>query len=576
MYTPHFKLSEPPFSIAPNPRYLYLSPQHREALAHLLYGVGVGGGFVALTGEVGTGKTTLCRCLVEQLPEDVDIALIFNPRLNPRELLANICDELRVAYPGSKASLKQLIDGLNHHLLETHARGRRTVVVIDEAQNLSFDVLEQIRLLTNLETNQAKLLQIILVGQPELNQILDRRNLRQLSQRITARYHLNPLSLAETQDYIQHRLAVSGGRDALFTGSAIREIYRRSGGIPRLVNVICDRALLGAYTIGRTRVNRGIARQAARELLPEAPARRWRLATAFTVALAGAAGLAYWRAPPEWLKSSDNPPPEQKTAGSPEQSSREKPGQNTALAGAPANAARDGAGGAAPKPAEPVTPPDAGTPPTQATAAAAAKEPLPRRLASPDLTRSAAFARLLSLWKLEPPSVAEEPCAFVEPLGLRCLSVHDTWFQLQNLNHPAVLELVLPEGVKRYVTLAGIRDGKVELSLDGENAVYDLAEILPFWRGDAVLLWRPPGGMMKPLTVGDRSEAVKWIRERLPDAPAPSGQENYFDAGLKARIAAFQTEQGLTPDGMVGAYTMIHLGMRIEDAGEPRLAPVSP
>jgi general secretion pathway protein A len=261
MYTQHFRLSEPPFSIAPNPRYLYLSPQHREALAHLLYGIGVGGGFVVLSGEVGTGKTTLCRALLDQLPEDVEIALIFNPRLNSRELLAGICDELHIPYSGPKASLKQLIDALNRHLLDAHARGRRVIVLIDEAQNLRFDVLEQVRLLTNLETNQTKLLQIILVGQPELNQILDRPNLRQLAQRITARYHLNPLSLTATRDYIRHRMTVAGGSERVFSGNAIRAIHRQARGIPRLINVIADRALLGAYTLGKLRVSAPTARR---------------------------------------------------------------------------------------------------------------------------------------------------------------------------------------------------------------------------------------------------------------------------------------------------------------------------
>ena len=266
MYTQHFQLSELPFSIAPNPRYLFLSPQHREALAHLLYGIGVGGGFVVLTGEVGMGKTTLCRALIDQLPEDVDIALVFNPRLNSRELLASICDELSIPYSGPRASLKSLIDALNRHLLDAHAKGRRVLVLIDEAQNLRFDVLEQVRLLTNLETNQHKLLQIILVGQPELNEILDRPNLRQLAQRITARYHLEPLNLAATREYIRHRLKVADARNEIFSATGMREVFKRSGGIPRLVNLIGDRALLGAYTLGKKEVDRKIVRRAAVEL----------------------------------------------------------------------------------------------------------------------------------------------------------------------------------------------------------------------------------------------------------------------------------------------------------------------
>lgn len=246
MYTQYFQFTEQPFSIAPNPRFLFMSPRHQEGFAHLLYGIGQGGGFVALTGEVGTGKTTLCHCLLQQLPEDVDIALILNPRVNPVELLAALCDELQIAYPAKTLRLKLMVDIINKYLLAAYARGRRTVVMIDEAQNLSFDVLEQVRLLTNLETSQTKLLQIILVGQPELTALLAKDDLRQLAQRITARYHLKALSFKETAEYIRHRLLVAGCGTQLFNNSAVRTIYRRSGGIPRLINTICDRALLGA------------------------------------------------------------------------------------------------------------------------------------------------------------------------------------------------------------------------------------------------------------------------------------------------------------------------------------------
>jgi general secretion pathway protein A len=570
MYTKHFRLDEPPFSIAPNPRYLYLSPQHREALAHLLYGIGVGGGFVALTGEVGTGKTTLCRCLLEQLPEDVDIALIFNPRLNSRELLAGICDELRIAHPG-KASLKQLIDVLNHHLLDAHARGRRTIVLIDEAQNLRFDVLEQIRLLTNLETNQAKLLQIILVGQPELSQVLDRPNLRQLSQRITARYHLDPLSRRETGDYIRHRLAVSGCRDPLFTGAAIRLIHARSGGIPRLINVICDRALLGAYTLGRNRVNWFVARKAAGELLPGAGAGlvpRWAAGLAGLLVLA--AGSLFLDLLPEPFRltrselaiSAAKPG----TGSLSSQSIPEKPAENPGIAIAAVETLP--AGGPASQIAE------ASAPAETKKLAVEPALPFARWVASPELTRPAAFARLFSLWRLESSADSAEACDLAAPRGLRCLPVHGTWFQVRSFNHPAVLEFVLPDGTKRYAALVRLQDGKIELaSGNGTPAAFELADILPFWKGEAVLLWKPPGGDGRPLAAGTRSKAVSWVRERLR-SPAPPGREDLFDADLKARVVAFQAERGLVPDGVIGAQTLIYLGMKDGDPSIPRLEPV--
>ena len=247
MYTEHFGLTEAPFSIAPNPQYLFMSRRHKDALAHLLYGIQSGGGFVLLTGEVGTGKTTLCRCLLEQIPEDVETAFVLNPLAGRgRALLATICDEFGISY-ANKASLKKLVDLLNAYLMETHSNHRKAVLIIDEAQNLSFELLEQLRLLTNLETNERKLLQIILLGQPELLEMLEDRQLRQLSQRIVARFHLEALNSSETEAYIVHRLAIAHGEPELFKRSAIKKIYRISAGIPRIINLICDRALLGTY-----------------------------------------------------------------------------------------------------------------------------------------------------------------------------------------------------------------------------------------------------------------------------------------------------------------------------------------
>jgi len=246
VYAAHFGLTERPFSLAPDPRYLFLSDGHREALAHLVYGL-QGGGFVQLTGEVGTGKTTVCRALLDQLPNDVDVAMIFTPRLTAVELISAICDELSVSYPAGTPSLKVLVDALSRALLEAHARGRRTVVIIDEAQNLSMEVLEELRLLTNIETTRDKLLQVILIGQPELVDLMERPALRQLAQRITARYHLRPFSFAETRAYVRHRLQVAGQREMIFTSPALHVVHRRSSGVPRLINNICDRALLGAF-----------------------------------------------------------------------------------------------------------------------------------------------------------------------------------------------------------------------------------------------------------------------------------------------------------------------------------------
>lgn len=268
MYLSHFGLREAPFSIAPNPRFLYSSLRHQEALAHLLYGIQSDGGFVLLTGEVGSGKTTLCRCLLEQIPEHCDVAYLFNPKLSATELLASLCHEIGVEGPPGPPSVKALVDALNAQLLRAHAAGRKTVLIIDEAQNLSVELLEQIRLLTNLETSEHKLLHIMLIGQPELRSMLERPELRQLNQRIVARYHLGPLTKDEVAAYIQHRLECAGTTSQLIPRHLSSRIYRLSAGIPRLINLLCDRALLGACAQGKTQVDISTLTQAAHEVLP--------------------------------------------------------------------------------------------------------------------------------------------------------------------------------------------------------------------------------------------------------------------------------------------------------------------
>ncbi|MEE2024192.1 MULTISPECIES: ExeA family protein [Alkalimonas] len=268
MYTGFFGLHSQPFSIAPNPDFLYLSGRHAEALAHLRYGLGDAGGFVLLTGEVGTGKTTVSRALLQELDEQTELAFILNPTLSELELLATICDELRIRYKKSDASLKLLGDKIKNRLLKNHQQGKQTLLIIDEAQHLQPVVLEQLRLLTNLETNSRKLLQVILIGQPELQQLLQRSDLRQLAQRITARYHLMPLTEAEVQQYLSYRLKVAGSERPVFEPGAIRQLYQRSQGIPRLLNLLADRAMLAAFARQKPLVGKAEVQQAAKEILP--------------------------------------------------------------------------------------------------------------------------------------------------------------------------------------------------------------------------------------------------------------------------------------------------------------------
>ncbi|MDP4527710.1 AAA family ATPase [Alkalimonas delamerensis] len=268
MYTGFFGLHSQPFSIAPNPDFLYLSGRHAEALAHLRYGLGDAGGFVLLTGEVGTGKTTVSRALLQELDETTELAFILNPTLSELELLATICDELRIRYKKSDASLKMLGDKIKNRLLKNHQQGKQTLLIIDEAQHLQPVVLEQLRLLTNLETNSQKLLQVILIGQPELQQLLQRSDLRQLAQRITARYHLMPLTEAEVQQYLAYRLKIAGSERPVFDAAARRQLYQRSQGIPRLLNLLADRAMLAAYARQKPLVGKAEVQQAAKEVLP--------------------------------------------------------------------------------------------------------------------------------------------------------------------------------------------------------------------------------------------------------------------------------------------------------------------
>lgn len=267
MYTQYFGLKEKPFSIAPNPRYLYMSKLHREAFAHLLYGISNDGCMILLTGDVGTGKTTVGRCIIEQLPENTALAIILNPQLTITELLKTICEELNIPVPQNVSSGKTYIDSLNSYLLEAHAKGRNTALLIDEAQNLDIKVLEQLRLLTNLETDTHKLLQIVLLGQPELRNILSSPELAQLNQRITSRYHLQPLKPDDVKKYIRHRITIAGGSDpSLFSPGAVKHIIKFSKGVPRVINLLCDRGLLGAYAENRNRVNLKIIKKAAREI----------------------------------------------------------------------------------------------------------------------------------------------------------------------------------------------------------------------------------------------------------------------------------------------------------------------
>jgi len=518
MYAAYFGLSDNPFAITPDPRYLFLSARHTEALAHLLYGVTESGGFIQLTGEVGTGKTTLVRSLLEKLPDNVDAALIINPRVTVPEFLRSICRELQVPWSG-EATPQDLIDALNARLLEAHAAGRRVVLIIDEAQGLSAEVLEQVRLLTNLETQRHKLLQIILVGQPELREILARTDLRQLAQRITGRYHLMPLSSNESRAYVNHRLTVAGAVAPIFTGSALRAVQRVTQGIPRLINIICDRALLGAYTRELRQVDAGLVRHAAREVLGEEPAARrplWPLAAA----LALAAALLLW------------------TAGSRHQE----------------------AGPTAAAPKDTMRAPD-----------------LPDWLADPahPADTDTAFATLFSLWGTRyTPAGGGSGCREAEQAGLRCLYRRGNWNDLKSYNLPAILTLTDGSGTPHQLVVTAVDGGQVTFKAGSASARFPLSAAGPFWYGEYLLLWRPDTAAAAPLLPGMTGTSVQWLRSRLAGLKhgTDTGVSSYDDS-LVAAVKEFQTDQHLRVDGIAGEETLVRLSALTAQAGTPRLGP---
>jgi general secretion pathway protein A len=532
VYSEFFGLNEKPFAITPDPRYLYMSARHTDALAHLLYGISESGGFIQLTGEVGTGKTTLIRSVLEQLPAKADIALILSPQLTTLEFLATIVQELRCSPPADR-TVKAHIDVLNAHLMQAHAEGRRVVLIVDEAQTLSPELLEQVRLLTNLETSKQKLLQIILIGQPELRELLDRPEMRQIAQRITGRYHLEPLRKDETRAYVGHRLRVAGTQNDIFTKRAIGALYKHARGIPRLINVIADRALLAAYTKDQRSVDAKLVAAAAAEVFG---IRRktpwWPVAAAMGGAAAvvlGVTNLGEAPAVPE-------PKPEQ-FLGAPA-----SPPQTTALAvdAVPATAPSETGTTATPEP------------PT-----------LAGLLENPQfaLTTDAAIAELLAVWGVPYDPARGEPCLQAQERGLRCLyQRRGTLSELRRVNWPAILSLVTADGTEQPVVVTGLGYDHARLVANGSMFELPLAELSYYWFGDHLLLWRPSGAPARDLAPGVDDDGVRWLRETLAklagEAEAIESSTRY-DAELEQRVRAYQRSHQLTVDGIVGARTQI-------------------
>ena len=539
MYLSYFGFAEAPFSIAPDPRYLYMTRRHQEALAHLLYGVNGDGGFVLLTGEVGAGKTTVCRCLLEQIPETCDVAYIFNPRLTVEELLSTLCVELGISCAPGNTSIKVFVDCINARLLEANARGRHTVLIIDEAQNLSADVLEQMRLLTNLETNQRKLLQIILLGQPELVEMLDRPAMRQLAQRIVARYHLGPLSKPEVASYVRHRLEVAGTERQLFPEVLMGRLYRLSNGVHRVINVLCDRALLGAYVQGKERVDRATLEQAAREVFGQRPARRHRMLRALTAILILTAGGA------TALVTYQRGQNDSATAAVPAAG-----GESSAVAARPVVADQSRNSGQTPDIANTVAWPAA----------------VPRAR-----SRAMAYAALFRAWGAD--YEGGDACRQAERLGLRCKAARGGLDELRELNRPALVPMRDEQGQEFYATLTRLDAKAATFVLGGETKPVALGALAAQWSGHYTVLWRIPPQAQEGIHIGQRGPAVAWLSRQVSQGhggAAESTGDPVFDDALRRQVKQFQLAQGLIPDGVVGPQTLMRLS-GVNDQAAPKL-----
>ncbi len=578
MYLEFFGISDKPFQITPDTRFLYLTPRHRDGLAHLLYGADEAGGFILLTGEVGTGKTMLCRSVLEQMPEHVNVALILNPRQSSKELIASICDELNIPYRRSTTSLKYLVDRLNLYLLKQHAQGKRTVLVIDEAQNLRAEVLEQIRLLTNLEVATQKLLQIILIGQPELQAILARPELRQLTQRITARFHLTPLSKEETAAYIRHRLQIVGFKGELFSKGAVQMVHQLSDGVPRLVNNICERSMMGAYGENVHRIDKNLVRKAAGEVLQ--PTERFQpmqwVAGGAIAAGTAALLLSIWGMLPSASQESyANVEPSTAVTRTESLASQatinDKPitidSENSAVVT---------------KRSVEVLEPAVSQQQTLSQVSSPAKRNSKSFLnlindSSLRADNNKAFTTMFSYWGYSYPELkGDTACERATAAALSCIFGKAGWDEIRQHNRPAVLEIINTAGKRKQIVVLALQGSQVSLNIGGKVVTTNTESVDPYWYGNYLLLWRPPPAGSNVLKEGLIGKDVGWLRDQLDriEGKAISTDEKKklsFDPTLKWRVMEFQRVRGLDVDGVAGRETMIEINSAVNDRSTPLL-----
>jgi len=634
MYLEHFGLTEPPFSIAPNPHYLYMSNQYLEALAHLMFGIDSGGGFILLTGEVGTGKTTISRKMLEKLSNNIDVAWIINPKLSVDELLASICDELGIIYPAGTSSIKVFTDLISDFLIQAHGHGRNVLLIIDEAQNLSPEVLEQLRLLTNLETNERKLLQIILLGQPELKTMLERNDLRQLAQRITARFHLHSLSLKSTGEYIRHRLTIAGCNQAPFPARTVKLIHRLSHGTPRLINLLCDRSLLGAYSRNHHIVTPEHVRQASIEVLgePRKSKRIYYVATA--IALLTIATIVFSQALPLWkpaeplarttpiepapihsmakkpmpetaaplpspiattISTPDTVPvtpptndhptvaPVSSTNTAPATAHQEQQPKAAMAATMPQPAmdksatVADQAIASAPE-AKPATPSTNASPPgkatTQPTTKPANQAPLPVWEAIEQSgTQALAFTTLASIWHSKPGHQGSTSCRDLHDKSLSCFHLRNNDWLLREFNLPAIFSIQDSNGMDHFAVVHAISSRGISIQLGNQTWHVTLADLKNHWQKRLHLIWMKPPGSKSYLKPGDTGQTVEWLAKQMDHFEGTMIPPRHFsslDPILIERLKDFQQRHGLPIDGTAGTMTLNRIQQLIHP-NTPRL-----
>ncbi len=609
MFGQYFKIDESAFSIAPNPKYLYLSKQHEEALAHLIYGVTRKGGFVCLTGDIGTGKTTICRCMFEQLPENTDIAFVINPKFSPMELLASICDELHLGYSSFQPNIKEYVKKLNTYLIEAHSRGRNTVLVIDEAQNLSVEALEHVRALTNLETNEQKLLQIILIGQPELKALLSKPELEQVNQRITARFHIGPLSLNETNHYINHRLLVAGAKQKIFSTANIKLIYKLSKGVPRRINILCDRILLGAYTVHKSKITAEIIMQSAEEVFGEKPSYNQMLpkalaASVFALLISGLALFSYQNykiespviqnslsvlseskiAPVRKADNSKSSIEDVKEIAKVEiEVVEEKIIENSKVQVASIDKVEqkivnkkeineEKASYVAENKLVKVT-----TNIAPKTVAKEIKKPtVVDNKPKPDSNKKElqftaygkAYQQLFRLWAVDYSSTNISPCEHAINNQLHCYQGKGSVKNIIGLNRPVLLKSKSEQYEPGYIVVVSIEGDYAVVSEKGDYQLVAISEIEENWNGEFEMLWRPLHAGASYIRPGQEGAAIAVLDEKLakiqgrkPSAPHPF----IYSEDLVDQVRAFQIANKLPSDGVVGPVTQMYFNNKSID-----------